>query len=333
MRGHIENLIVPYAEPYDSFVFDDGWDDWNSLWDFNTATFPNQFAPHAALAECVGTDLGAWLSPFGGYGAAKDTRIAYGISQGYETNSSGFSLSGPSYYAAFRDRCLQMVDDYNFSHFKFDGIGAGNGASGAGSEFIEDIEAMRALIDELRTHEPELFFNLTVGSWPSPFWTWSADSIWRSGEDTGFAGSGNAHEQWITYRDDECYHNIVARAPLYPINSLMYGGIVWANNGNPSNPGFNSASFKSDVRAYFGSGTNLQELYISPDKLGAADWKNLAECAKWSRENASTLSDVRWVGGDPSAGQIYGWAAWRPGKGNPHSAKPGWNNPTVERDA
>ncbi|QQL44469.1 proprotein convertase P-domain-containing protein [Sulfuriroseicoccus oceanibius] len=317
MQGHIDHFIAPFNEPYAAFVFDDGWDNWNSLWEFNDITFPNQFTPMESLAASHGVKLGAWLSPFGGYDPAKSQRIAYGASQdpAFETNANGFSLSGPNYYEAFRNRCLQMVRDYSFSYFKFDGIGAGNGASGAGSEYFADIEAMRKLTRELRRSQNDLFINLTVGSWPSPYWLWSADSIWRAGSDMGFTGAGNNHERWITYRDHECYKNVVQRAPLYPLNSIMLHGVVWANYQHANDSDFNSASFKSDVRAYFGSGTNIQELYINPIRLNEGDWHSLAEAVKWSRENTATLSDTHWIGGNPGNAEVYGWAAWQPDQG------------------
>jgi hypothetical protein len=80
-------------------------------------------------------------------------------------------------------------------------------------------------------------------------------------------------------------------------------------------PTFNSAGFKDDVRAFFGSGTGLQELYIQPGKLTAEDWRVLAEAAKWSRANAQVLKDTHWIGGDPAKLEVYGWAAWTAGKG------------------
>ncbi len=64
------------------------------------------------------------------------------------------------------------------------------------------------------------------------------------------------------------------------------------------------------MRAFFGSGTGLQELYIQPGKLTAEDWAVLAEAAKWARANADVLVDTHWVGGDPSKGEIYGYASW-----------------------
>jgi len=70
--------------------------------------------------------------------------------------------------------------------------------------------------------------------------------------------------------------------------------------------------FANEVRSYFGSGTQLQEMYITPSLLTEANWDVLAETAKWSRGNAATLADTHWVGGDPRWLEVYGWAAWSP---------------------
>ena len=55
--------------------------------------------------------------------------------------------------------------------------------------------------------------------------------------------------------------------------------------------------FRSEVRAMFGNGTQLQEMYITPALLTPENWDTLAEAAKWSRANADTLVDTHWVGG------------------------------------
>jgi hypothetical protein len=68
------------------------------------------------------------------------------------------------------------------------------------------------------------------------------------------------------------------------------------------------------VRDYFGTGTQLQEMYITPSLLKPADWDVLAEAAKWSRANAGVLKDTHWVGGDPRWLEVYGWASWTPDK-------------------
>jgi hypothetical protein len=308
-----ERLIKPHDVIMDAMVFDDGWDDPQTLWQFHRG-FPTGFAPLAALCKEYNTHLGVWLSPVGGYGESRNQRLKFGAAQGYETNLTGFSLAGPRYYAAFKRACVGMIRNCGVNHFKFDGIAAGMYASG-GADYYRDTEAMRRLMVELRREDPNLYINLTTGSWPSPFWLRYADSIWRQGDDMGFTGKGGRQQQWFTYRDQEVYRNIVCKGPLFPLNSLMTQGVAYSRKGTAGDPAFDSAGFKGDVRAFFGSGTSLQELYLQPGKLTSEDWKVLAEAAKWSRANSDVLVDTHWIGGDPSRAEVYGYASWNSRKG------------------
>lgn len=291
----------------DSFLFDDGWDDHNSLWKFNGG-FPEGFAPVQAEAEKFGAEPGVWMSPWGGYGRAKEERIAHGRAAGYEIVRGGYALSGPKYYAAFRDVAMNMIREYGVNQFKFDGTGNVDSVV-AGSRFDSDFAAAIGLIGELRAAKPDIFINLTTGTWPSPFWTMYADSIWRGGDDDSTAGVGPNRERWITYRDAATYEDIVQGGPLYPLNSLMLHGMIFAQqhkelSKDPDN------DFRNEARSYFGTGTQLQEMYITPSLLSQQNWDDLAEAAKWSRANAEVLKDTHWVGGDPKWLEVYGWAAW-----------------------
>jgi len=67
--------------------------------------------------------------------------------------------------------------------------------------------------------------------------------------------------------------------------------------------------FTHEVRTAFGSGSMLQELYITPALLSADNWDQLAAAARWARRNQAILIDSHWVGGDPLKGEVYGWAA------------------------
>ena len=308
-----ERFIRAQGVVMDAMVFDDGWDDPRTLWQFHGG-FPDGFTPLARLCRQYGTRLGVWLSPFGGYGEPRNQRLKFGRDQGYETNAAGFSLAGPKYYQAFKDSCVGMIRKYGVNHFKFDGIAAGMSASG-GADYVRDTEAMRRLMLELRQEEPDLYINLTTGSWPSPFWLRFADSVWRQGGDMGFAGRGPKQQQWLTYRDQEVFRNVVRKGPLYPLNSLMTQGVAYSRQGDAGLKEFNPAGFKDDVRAFFGGGTGLQELYIQPGRLTEQDWRVLAEAAKWSRANADVLVDTHWIGGDPGKLEAYGYASWSPRKG------------------
>jgi hypothetical protein len=295
----------------DSYLFDDGWDGHHSLWKFN-AGFPEGFTPVKQAAEKYGAEPGVWMSPWGGYGKAKRERIDFGKSQGYEIVADGYALSGPKYYAAFRDVALDMMRTYGVNQFKFDGTGNVDSVF-PGSQFDSDFSAAIHLIDELRTAKPDVFINLTTGTWPSPFWLLYADSTWRGGEDDDATGVGPYRERWITYRDAITYQNIVQAGPLYPLNSLMLHGIIYAKQ-HPHLQRDPDNRFRNEVRSYFGTGTQLQEMYITPELLTDQNWDDLAEAANWARANQDVLKDTHWVGGNPAWLEVYGWAAWSPAK-------------------
>jgi hypothetical protein len=304
-----EQLTKQRGVKLDSFLFDDGWDDPTTLWKFNPG-FPDGLTKVTQTAASNGAAPGIWLSPWGGYDKPKQQRLASARAQGFETNESGLALSGPKYYRYFRDTCLDMIEKYGVNQFKFDGTGNANEVV-KGSEFDSDFDAAIHLIGELRAKKPNLYVNLTTGTYPSPFWLLYADSIWRGGDDHSFAGVGTNRQRWITYRDSQIYRWVVEEGPLFPMNSLMLHGLIFARYAERlgSDPGHD---FADEVHSYFGTGTQLQEMYITPSLLSSEDWDVLAEAAKWSRGNAQTLKDSHWIGGDPSRLEVYGWASWSP---------------------
>ncbi|HEY9510876.1 MAG TPA: enterotoxin [Verrucomicrobiae bacterium] len=305
-----QELVKKRGVKMDSFLFDDGWDDNTSLWKFHKG-FPNGFAPLKAEAAKFNSGIGIWLSPFGGYDVARQQRLKYGSQFGYETNASGFSLSGPKYYQRFHDICLEMVEKYGVNQFKFDGLAAGAKASETG--LTRDGDAMLRLVEDLRAAKSDIYINETTGTWPSPFWLLYVDSTWRGGADHDFQGKGSARQQWITYRDQQMYNNVVQRGPLYPLNSLMLHGMIYATNSSRLTS-TSDADFADEVHSFFGSGTQLQEMYFTPRLLNSRNWDDVAEAAKWSRANAKVLVDTHWIGGNPGKGEIYGWASWTPHK-------------------
>jgi hypothetical protein len=303
-------LVQKRGVKMDSFLFDDGWDDNKSLWKFHDG-FPNGFTPLKNEAAKYHAGIGVWISPFGGYDEAKRQRLKYASRLGYETNSSGFSLSGPKYFQRFHDIVFEMVEKYGVNLFKFDGLAAGEKAAVNG--LTRDGDAMLRLISDLRSVKPDIFISQTVGTWPSPFWLLYVDSTWRGGADHAFQGKGSARQQWMTYRDMETYNNVVRRGPLYPLNSIMVHGIIYAINASRLTNS-SDADFADGVREFFGNGTQLQEMYLTPKLLNSQNWDDLAEAANWSRANADVLVDTHWIGGDPGRGEVYGWASWSPRK-------------------
>ena len=299
-----------------AFVWDDGWDQYGT-WTFNP-NFPNGFDEPANEAKQMGTGIGAWLGPVGGYGQSGEYRRAYWRSKG------GMQLSNEDYYNFFIRSCTNMIDRYDFRFFKFDGISAQASAIGPdeGTRGEENAEAIISIERAVRQKRPDIFLNTTVGTWASPFWFHFTDAVWRQEGDYGEAGDqGTDRERWITYRDRLVYQNFIQRSPVCPINTLMTHGFILSRWGAVSK-NMDYDGIVREMRCAFACGSGMVELYNDyklmdeiKDNQGNAGalWKDLAECIKWQQEQADVLPDVHWVGGNPWDGKkanVYGWAAW-----------------------
>ena len=328
IRSVGQELVEKRGVRVDSFVHDWGWDDEKLVWQFHNG-FPNGFTPARRTAEKFESNLGIWLAPHGQYG------LKPGISKGWATNlyvglagpEPGLAWSDPRYYGRVRAAMAGMIKLYGVNYFKFDGV----------PSVRTDLEALLQLIRELRVLNPNIFVNTSSGTWPSPFWLLDSDSIWRGGSDTGAVEKGpegqewialttkrmrygigprplggriekgSPRQQWNTYRDYEVYNSTLGRCPLYPISSLMIHGIIF---GGERVKTMDEGDMVSEIRSFFATGVDHQELFIAPERVNSHAWDVLAEAAKWSRANADVFSDTHWVGGDPSKYEVYGWASW-----------------------
>lgn len=313
MQAFRKELWEKRGVSIDSYLWDDGWDEWYSFWDFN-ANFPQGFTNLADEAHKVpGASIAAWLSPLGGYGASNTQRVKYVTDQGYS-----YSLADDVFYAAFRDRVIQMITDYDMNLFKFDRMGTGGDATAVADGYNPQLTAVGNLCAEMRVAKPDVFINATVGTWASPYWLMWADSIWRGGNDVGHEGSGSSRQKWITYRDNKMYDRIVAPGNLLPLNSMMMHGIVVCPSTGTTVDLQASTSttvdFASEVWMGMTLGTGLQEYYITPSLMTDTWWDILAEGVKYVKANEAIFTDAHWIGGDPSVG-IYGYASLGDRKG------------------
>lgn len=306
-----KDFFKKYKKNVKTFVFDDGWDQYG-LWTFNK-NFPNGFKEIDKEARKMGSGIGAWLGPVGGYGQSGTYR------RNYWKDKGGMQLSNPAYYKTFLDACTNMINSYDFRFFKFDGISAQASAIGpdADARGDENAEAIINIEREVRKIKPDIFLNTTVGTWASPFWFQFTDAVWRQVADYNVIGNqGSDRERWITYRDHLVYQNFVQNSPLCPINTLMTHGFILSKWGAVSKD-MDYEGIVRELRCAFACGSGMVELYNDYELMNkinkGALWKDLAECIDWQEANADVLPDIHWVGGHPWDGKkanIYGWAAW-----------------------
>ena len=323
------NFFDKYGVAPAAFVIDDGWDNYGP-WTFHSG-FPNEMRDIAALAKEMGSGVGAWLGPVGGYGASGNYRRSYWNSN----NRGGMVLSNPNYYSTFKAAAENLVCNQdgqagfnrntdNYMFFKYDGISAQFSATGpdsgdTGNENAEGIIRLERYVrEELRE---DIFFNTTVGTWASPFWYQITDATWRQENDYGEAGNNSIdREKWITYRDRLVYQNYVSNSPLCPINTLMTHGFILSKYGAVSKNMTYDAVLR-EMRCAFVCGSGMVELYNDYELMNSINggklWEDLAECIAWQKKNADVLPDAHWVGGNPwtgSAQEVYGWASWNNAK-------------------
>ena len=171
---------------------------------------------------------------------------------------------------------------------------------------------MLRLIDDLRAARADLFVNATVGTWPSPYWLFYSDTVWRGGADVAYAGAGTKRQQWMTYRDQLGYRTRTRRGPLFPFNSLKFQSVIYARLSDAAALNRDRQDVLDDIHMAAASGTQLQEFFVTPAMLEAWGWNAIAEAAGWVQRNADVLADSHGIGGDPGLGEVYGFASWSP---------------------
>ena len=322
-----KNLYEKNGTGIQAFVWDDGWDQYGT-WTFNK-NFPNGFKEPDAAAKSMESAIGAWLGPVGGYGQSGNYR------RNYWSNKGGMQLSNPAYYKVFYDGCSNLIKNYDFRFFKFDGISAQWSSVGpdAGTRGEENAEGIIYAEMDMRNVKPDIFFNTSVGTWASPFWFHITDAVWRQENDWSTIGNqGNDRERWITYRDRLVYQNFVQNSPLCPINCLMTHGFILTQFGAVSKD-MSYQSIINELRCAFACGSGMVELYADYQLLNEINdgklWKEMADCIKWQKKNEDVLPDIHWVGGNPWTGsksEVYGWASWN-GKKATFALRNGQNAP------
>lgn len=325
VRAFDTELVKKRGVPVLAYLVDDGWDQPSKgLWVEHERKFPGGFAATKAKMDPLGAHLGIWISPLGGYGGDKE-RTAHAQQLGLIPADAKLDLSYPKYKQWFVDRCRQLMRAGGVNTFKWDRAG-----DGVSPHFMALLDVAR----QLRKDDPAVFINVTVGTWPSPFWLNHVDATWRNGSaDVGWAGKGDDRDKWLTFRDGYAHKLFVQAAPLYPLNSAMHHGVVHGRAFQGDKVGKAGNDLKNEVRSYFANGASLQELYLTPSMMTAAAWDHVAAAAKWAHAHADVLRDAHWVGGDPLKLEPYGYAAWNPRQATLMLRNPDDQPRTIELDA
>lgn len=339
-----ELVVARGCRPLRAYVIDDGWQDtradWsNQVWKVN-AKFDPDFASTLSAVKAADSRLGLWLSPGCLFGA--NAQVPKLRAEGFEALDDWMSLAGPKYMQALEDRMVGLTRQ-GVGFFKLDGVfghlnvrnfelhGERYGLPsmpqlGADGFKAGDVRLNDAKYDELKIYylsagaerliqiferqaevDPDVFLLISNGAWLSPWWLMHVDAVWMI--NSGDAAGGGSRTDELVYRDERYHEFAVRQNAQFPLCAVF--------NHEPKK--LDSRESKDAFRKYLymhlSRGSGFVELYIKPGQLKAYDWDVLAEGLQWAYEVFPTFGRVRMHGGNPGKGEVYGYAAWRDGRG------------------
>ncbi len=314
-----KEMVEKHGLKLDAFVLDDGWDVYKSDWVLSKSQFPRGLTPVSNALKGIGTSLGMWFGPIGGY-SNRTWRIewmrdhGYEVIPGSEAGRGQLCLAGKRYHQLFKKRVLDFIRNNAVGYYKWDGIqfSCSEPDHGHPIGIYSRRAAMEAVIDlcqSVRAENPDIFLNVTSGTWLSPWWVKYANTIWMQGSDYGYANvpSISRRDGAITYRDYVLFEDYGKNDFWFPIGNLMTHGIIKGNLQKLGGEAEPLDKFTDNALLYFARGVSMWELYVSPDLLTDGEWNALAKSIRWARDRFEVLRSTEMIGGDPGESLAYGY--------------------------
>ena len=183
--------------------------------------------------------------------------------------------------------------------------------TGAGGRTAQ-MDRFERVMAAARRADPDVVVAFTTGSNPSPWWLRTADFLWRGGlDDSGAGFPGPRHESFATYIDARLQ---LLRRCAVPVSAIVTFSVVESEACRYRDEGESIADWERHCWLIVGRGTQHHDLYVSPGSLSEDEWAALATALAWARRHQRVLARSRMVLGDPSKGQVYGYASHRDGE-------------------
>jgi hypothetical protein len=316
-----EEMVKKRGIKLDAFVLDDGWDVYKSDWVLSKEKFPRGLSPVKEALKRMGTILGMWFGPIGGY-SNRSWRVEWMRDQGYEVVNGQMCLAGEKYRELFKKRVVDFVHNEGVGYYKWDGIqfSCSEPDHGHPIGIYSRRAVMESVIDlcrSVRAENPDIYLNITSGTWLSPWWVKYANMIWMQGHDYGYSDvpSLSRRDAAITYRDYVLFDDLKKNDFWFPVANLMTHGIIKGNLQKLGGEAEALPKFTDNALLYFARGVSMWELYISPDLLTDGEWSAMANSIRWAKDRFEILRSTEMVGGDPGQRLAYGYAHFSGNRG------------------
>ncbi len=321
------NFVLKHGISIDAFVLDDGWDIYASDWKLRTKQFPNGMNAISRKLKEINSTLGLWFGPTGGY-SFRMKRINWMKAHGYEVVGAHgnwqpmMCIAGKNYKKLLKKRVTDFVKNASVGYYKWDGIQFSCSEPNHGHPIGKYsrravMESVADICGSVRKLNPDIFLNITSGTWLSPWWIKYANTIWMQGGDYGYSDvpSISSRDRAITYRDITLYNDFKKYDLWFPISNLMTHGIIKGELQKLGGEKEPLDKFTDNAVLYFARGVAMYELYISPDILSDDEWNSLAQALQWGKSNFDILMNTEMIGGNPNKSAPYGYAHFKDEQG------------------
>lgn len=326
--GEVAKQFKEYNLPTpDAYTVDDGWNDYKApFWCFNKK-FPTALQSVSLLTAELGSSLGFWFGPRGGYNypssfAKRMQRHALGA---YNPNSHDICIADKTYQKNAAEFLLSTVSRLDLSYLKLDGFclkpctkKRHNHTVGGKNDmyFITEMwEGWTDIFTSLRAkRESEgksLWINMTCYVNPSPWWLKYVNSIWlQNSSDIDFSkaykGQTQADEE-ITYRDSRYYEFLKTRKFCFPLCHIYNHEPIY---GISANVKYSDEEFEKYLMFSACRGQSLNELHLSCSIMSEEKWKILSKVINWQKANYSILRHAVFIGENPEKNNAYAYCSF-----------------------
>ncbi|WP_162012567.1 alpha-N-acetylgalactosaminidase [Streptococcus sp. S784/96/1] len=312
----------------DAYVVDDGWCDYRSVWEFNEK-FPSELKNVKSLVNRLGSSLGLWIGPRGGYNGTEVTMSDWLLEHpelGSKNKlSNDVNLADFNYLNRMKSKMLEYQKAYDISYWKIDGWLLKPDAKDCSGDFAMHTmtpvyEFLIQLLTELREErgDRDCWLNLTSYVNPSPWFLQWVNSLWiQISQDVGFTeNAGNDINRMITYRDIQYKEFLEKRDIQLPLWALYNHEPVYASTAHTwymDHQMYATVEEFEDYLMFIATrGNAFWEFHYSYSMFDDERWKANARAIKWIENNYSVLKHSRRIGGDPEKFEIYGYHCQQP---------------------
>ncbi len=346
-NGTEKGLAQQGYEPLDSYVVDDGWNNYNDpvytgidversgntynqtgFWEFNDK-LPNELYTANEMADKFGSTFGLWLGPQGGY------ELQGTFSQYIESSGTGYvhptaalgnviCTGSEKYIRNLTNLFTDYQERFDIDYWKLDGFasrpctqedhdhmtGGYNNmyfTSELWENWTDAFEAMRAQRAE---EGKDLYINATCYAIPSPWLLQWVNAVWQhnAGDlEKDGTNGGSDAQKMISGRDNIYFRNAREAQLQFPLKNVYNHEPIY---GSSAGVEMNTEEFRQYMMANAVRGVSFWELYFSPSMMDEAKWQVTADVLTFAEENEEILQHAKLFGNAPKTGSVYGYSSW-----------------------